>query len=142
MSSRDDDTEVHERVGDYPAGALAYMLLDTSPAMFRHTVHGGRTVELSQTSWEGHILEHEEMRDKLAYIEWCLTRPDLINTDAMHPYRECYYVAYTSPRGRRMWIKTVVQFDESVRDIRGVDGVVVTAHLCSRIKRKEARLWP
>ena len=131
------------RVGDFPPGTTWPLKIDDTPALLTCTVHGERQVILTEERWFDHVLDgHDEMADKLPYVEWCLTRPDMINRDAWDPQRECYYVEHISTKGRRGWIKVVVHFDQSVRAVRGVHGYVVTAFVSGRIKRKEDRLWP
>lgn len=129
--------------GDYPPGTTWPLVLDQTPTLLFCSTADNRTVVLTEGVWTSHILHsHSEMESKLHYVDWCLTHPDFINYDVQNPARECYYVAYTSPRGRTLWIKVVVHFDASVQESRGADGFVVTALVCGRIKSKEVKKWP
>lgn len=129
--------------GDYPPGTTWPLINDVSPTLLMCKTNDDRTVILTDGTWNNHIVSgHPEMQSLLSHVEWCITRPDQINHDVRNPYRECYYVAYTTSRGRDLWIKVVIHFDESVRGLRGVDGYVVTAHLCGRIRSKEVKKWP
>ena len=128
---------------DYPPGTTWRQAQDTSPPILTCNTPDRRSVVLSQQQWTGHILSgHPEMQDLLAYVEWSLQRPDHITRDRNNPDRQCYYVRYTSRRGLRLWIRSVVHFDSSVTERYGVDGFVVTSHITGRVNSKEASLWP
>jgi hypothetical protein len=131
------------RPGDYPPGTIWPLALDTTSPILMCEVYDGRTVVLTEGNWNTHILvRHPEMEDKLQLVEWCLIHPVHVNHDVRNTARECYYQAYTSSRGRPLWMKILVHFDDSVQALRGVDGYVVTALVCNRIKIKEVRKWP
>jgi hypothetical protein len=82
------------------------------------------------------------MKERINHIEWSVVRPDRVTADRVNPRRECFYLEHTMTSGLRLWIKTVVHFDESVHAQFSVDGFIVTSFLTGRINAKEASLWP
>jgi hypothetical protein len=98
----------------------------------------GREVVFT-TECRGHILdEHDDMADRLDAVRPAIEQPDYVTLDADYPHRENHY--RRTPSGRR-YIKVVVEYRPVPPQGTWI-GKVITAHICRKIKREEALLWP
>src|SRR3954462_7816942 len=98
--------------------------------MGRHPDPLGRTIELSDTTWYGHIVKgHPEMRGLRPAVEAAIPRPTAIHLSTSDAACRLFYVPSTQT-GLMICV---------VADVEA--GLGKTAYLCRRIK-PGAREWP
>lgn len=126
----------------YPTGTRFPQREDVSDALFSCLDPLDRRIILTTQQWHDHILPgHPELNAHLTFVEWCVTKPESIRYDRINPLRESFYIEHRIENGRRLALKVVCHFDDTVVERFGHHGFVVTAYLVGMIDRREEERW-
>jgi len=93
----------------------------------------GRNVRLTDER-RAHVLEHTEMQNLAAEIEWVLRQPQFVRRSRADEAVKLFYEFYAQTIVGGKWLCVVVKYAEN-------DAFVVTAYLTDKPKAGED-LWP
>jgi len=103
----------------------------------------GVTVYLLHRIWFGKILpKHIYLEGLEQYVRRTVEEPAQINEDAQYDSRKCFYRHFrlAGTTSTDEYLKVVVDYSQN--DYGELEGRIISAYTCDKIKDEEVKLWP